>query len=196
MARPKTHTPEVAERLMASALDVVHSEGIGALALRTLAQRAGTSTTAVYALFGSKEALQRAVLVRGFLQFAEAQESAPAIDDPATDIAGLGAVYVQWALDNPRLYEAMFGEALAGMTPSAELQEASTRSMVRVTDAVRRALAAGIFRSAAEQTIVVSLWAQVHGLASLMIAGRVPAEADPGAAAYAAIEGWLVTDPG
>lgn len=181
---------------MACALDVVHREGIGALALRTLAQRVGTSTTAVYALFGSKEALQRAVLVRGFLQFAEAQESVPATDDPANDIAGLGAVYVQWALDHPRLYEAMFGEALAGMTPSAELQEASTRSMARVTDAVRRALAAGIFRPASEETIVVSLWAQVHGLASLMIADRVPAEADPGAAAYAAIDGWRPANPG
>lgn len=193
MARPKTHTPEVGERLMGCALNVVHSEGIGALALRTLAQQAGTSTTAVYALFGSKEALQRAVLVRGFLQFAEAQESVPATDDPANDIAGLGAVYVQWALDNARLYEAMFGEALAGMTPSTELHEASTRSMVRVTDAVRRAVAAGVFRPAAEETIVVSLWAQVHGLASLMIADRVPAEADPGAAALAAIEGWRVS---
>jgi AcrR family transcriptional regulator len=190
MARPKTLTPEVGERLMACALDMVRDEGVGSLALRALAQRAQTSTTAVYALFGSKEALQRAVLVNAFGQFAAAQESAPVVDDPVTDIAGLGALYVQWALEHPRLYEAMYGDDLAGVAPSAELQAARTRSMARLTAAVHRGLTTGVFTPASETTIVTSLWAQVHGLASLMIAGHLPHDADPGAAAYAAIEGW------
>lgn len=175
---------------MACALDVVREEGVAALALRALAGRAGTSTTAVYALFGSKEALQRAVLVAGFAEFTEAQDAAPVVDDPVTDIAGLGAIYVQWAIDHPRLYEAMYGDALAGLPASPELQAARTRSMARVTAAVRRGLATGVFRSASETTIVTSLWAQVHGLSSLTIAGHLPDDADAGAAALAVIEGW------
>lgn len=190
MARPRTHTIEVRDRLMSCALDVVREHGVGALALRALAETAGTSTTAVYALFGSKEALQRAVLVTAFERFAESQESIPVTDDPVHDIAGLGMVYVQWAIDHPRLYEAMFGTALAGIAPSEELETARQRAIARVSDGVQRALDSGAFRPSDPATVVASLWAQVHGLAVLMIAGILPEGAEPGAAAFAAVEGW------
>lgn len=190
MARPKTHTPEVAERLMVCVMEAVARDGIGSLPLRSIAERAETSTTAVYALFGNKEGMQRAVLTRAFGEFADDQELVEETDDPVTDIAGLGARYVQWAVDHPRLYEAMFGEALAGMTPSEELGEARVRAVARIFDAVQRAQASGAFRPADPATVTASLWAQVHGLASLIIAGHLPPEADPALAALATIDGW------
>ncbi|WP_109507737.1 TetR/AcrR family transcriptional regulator [Nocardioides speluncae] len=191
MARPKTHTAEVAERLMECALEAVARDGIGSLPLRSIAERAETSTTAVYALFGNKEGMQRAVLTRAFGEFADDQELIEVTDDPVTDIAGLGAHYVQWAIDHPRLYEAMYGEALAGLTPSEELSEARLRAVARISDAVQRALDSGAFRPADHATVVVSLWAQVHGLATLMMAGHLPDGADPALAAWATIEGWF-----
>ncbi len=190
MARPKTHTPEVRERLVARALEVARDEGIGALALRSLAESAGTSTTAVYALFGSKDALQAAVLAIAFNDFATSQEAVPRTDDPVMDIAGTGATYVQWALDHPRLYEAMFGETVSRIASTPELDEARARAFAPVRDGVRRAQASGAFRPADEATVATSLWATVHGLASLMIAGQLPPDADPATAALATIEGW------
>lgn len=190
MARPRTHNDELRSRLMDEALEVVAAHGLASLALRALAERAGTSTTAVYALFGSKEALQRAVLLRAFEDFAANQESLPATDDPVTDIAGLGVLYVQWAVDHPRLYEAMFGGAIAGLAPSPEIIAAGDRAVAGVTDAVRRAIDAGVFRPADVATVVLSLWSQVHGLATLTIADHLPAGADAGTACFAVIEGW------
>lgn len=190
MARPKTHTPEVRERLVARALEVARDEGIGALALRSLAESAGTSTTAVYALFGGKDALKAAVLASAFNDFAAAQEAIPATDDPVMDIAWTGASYIQWAVDHPRLYEAMFGETASRIASTPELDAAGARAFACVHDAVRRAQASGAFRPADEATVVTSLWAQVHGLASLMIAGLLPAGADPAVAAFATIDGW------
>lgn len=190
MARPKVHTDELRELLMAHVLSTVEGEGISALSLRTVAQVAGTSTAAVYSLFGSKEALQRAVLIRGYEDFADAQNEVAVTGDPVTDLAGLGAVYVQWALDHPRLYQLMFGESLVGVAPSSEVTDASQRAMQRLTDAVRRALDAGEFSGGDVPTIATSLWAQVHGLASLMLSGRLPEGADVATAALATIEGW------
>ncbi|WP_436699725.1 TetR/AcrR family transcriptional regulator [Nocardioides sp. BYT-33-1] len=191
MARPRTHTAELRERIMACALDTVAEHGWAALALRDVAQRAGTSTTAVYALFGSKDALHRAVLIHAFAAFGAEQAAQPVSDDPVTDLAGLGARYVQWALDHPRLYEAMFTDSAAGLAPTPELDDARARAIAGVSDAVRRALRSGAFRPADEVTVIASLWAQVHGLAALMTAGQLPTEADPAAAAWAVIEGWL-----
>ncbi|MDQ6527354.1 TetR/AcrR family transcriptional regulator [Nocardioides sp. LHD-245] len=191
MARPRTHTAELRERIMACALDTVAEHGLAALALRDVAERAGTSTAAVYALFGSKEALHRAVLISAFADFGAEQAAQETSEDPVTDLAGLGARYVQWALDHPRLYEAMFADSAAGLASSPDLDRARRQAIGGVSDAVRRALASGAFRPADEATVVASLWAQVHGLAALMTAGQLPAEADPAAAAWAVIEGWL-----
>lgn len=199
MARPRTHTLELRETIMARALSIVAEHGVAALALRDVAERAGTSTAAVYSLFGSKEALHDAVLISAFTAFAEEQESDPPTDDPVTDIAGYGARYVQWALDHPRLYEAMFTDAAAGLRPSPELDAARARAISRVSDAVHRALAVGAFRPADEATVVTSLWAQVHGISVLMNAGQIPPEVDVATAAWAAVEGWLAPaapDPG
>lgn len=178
---------------MVCALEAVARDGIGSLPLRSIAERAETSTTAVYALFGNKEGMQRAVLTRAFGEFADSQDLVEVTDDPVTDIAGLGAQYVQWAIDHPRLYEAMYGQALAGLAPSEELDRARVRAVAGISDAVQRALDGGVFRPADPATVTASLWAQVHGLASLMIAGHLPEGADPALAALATIDGWLAT---
>ena len=57
---------------------MVAADGIGALSVREVARAADTSTTAVYSLFGNKEGLSRAILVRAFDSFARAQRSASA----------------------------------------------------------------------------------------------------------------------
>lgn len=191
MARPRTHTLELREEIMACALATVAERGIAALALRDVAERAGTSTAAVYSLFGSKEALHEAVLISALTAFADAQATDPPTDDPVADIAGLGLRYVGWATEHPRLYEAMFTDAAAGLTRSPELDTARLRAIERITDAVRRALDAGRVRSAPVDTVVTSLWAQVHGLSVLTIAGQIPEEVDVMTAAWAVIEGWL-----
>ncbi|WP_278259552.1 TetR family transcriptional regulator [Nocardioides convexus] len=115
---PVPTPPSLGEQIMACALATVAERGIAALALRDVAERAGTSTAAVYSLFGSKEALHRAVLISALTAFADAQASDPPTDDPVADIAGLGLRYVGWATEHPRLYEAMFTDAAAGLTRS------------------------------------------------------------------------------
>lgn len=195
MARPRTHTPELRQRLIDAAVDAVAQGGIGALALRELAEQTGTSTSAVYAFFGSKEALQCAVLERAMEGFGAAQEAVPVTDDPVLDAAWLGAAYVGWAMENPRLYGAMFGDAITGIEPTPELEAARERAMSHIIDAVRRAQAAGAFRPEAEATVVASLWAQVHGLVTLHIGGHLSDDADPAVAALATIEGWRAEQP-
>ena len=190
MARPKVHTVELRDRLLDLAVDITANDGFGALTVRTVASAAGTSTTAVYSLFGSMADLQVGVLVRAFDSFASAQESVGASDAPERDIAGLGMTYVQWALTNPRLFAVMFSPTVAGLTPTAELDEAAARAIAPLDNAVRRAIESGVLRRVEPSTIVVSLWSSVHGLSQLLLAGLVPAEADPAASALAVIDGW------
>ncbi len=192
MARPRVHTDELRETLLTRTAEAVAGRGAAAVSLRDVAAAAGTSTTAIYSLFGNKEALLQAVLVRAFEQFAQAQETVPVTDDPVADILGLGATYVGWALEHPAWYSVMFGGPLVGITCLPEADAVSARSMAPLHSAVERGLAAGVLRSAAPETIAISLWAQVHGLSTLALAGHLPPGADLAAAALADVEGWVL----
>lgn len=189
MARPKVHTDDLRGRLLDEAVAVVAHGGLGALSVRGVARAAQTSTTAVYSLFGSKEDLAREVLIRAFDDFGAAQRSA-VTGHLADDVAGLGLLYIQWALDNPRLFELMFGPQTAGISSSEQLDVTAARAMAPLTAAVTKAIDAGFFREDEPMTIVASLWAQVHGLTMLMLNGRLPPGADPARAALAVLDGW------
>ncbi|MCF8588822.1 TetR-like C-terminal domain-containing protein [Gordonia liuliyuniae] len=66
----------------------------------------------------------------------------------------------------------------------------SPRSIRPLATGVRRAVEAGVFRAEDPETIVASLWSQVHGMALLMLGGHWPSAADPARAATAAVDGW------
>lgn len=190
VARPKVHTDDLRDRLLDEAIAIVAERGIGALSVRDVAHAAGTSTTAVYSLFGNKEGLSRAVQVRAFESFTEAETAISTSPDAAADLGSLGTAYIGWALANPRLYELMFGDALTGIEPTPESLDAAARAIAPLRDGVARAIETGAFRQADVGTVAASLWAQVHGMAQLLLSGHYPADADPIAAGEAIIEGW------
>src|SRR5271167_4787444 len=86
MPRTKQRTPELRERVLASAVDLLAEEGAAGLTARSLAARAETSAPALYELFGDKSGIVRELYFEGFRQlFAELaalQESA----DPVADL--------------------------------------------------------------------------------------------------------------
>lgn len=194
MARPKAHTDDVRERLLAEAGQMVLAMGVPGLSLRELATRAATSTSAIYSLFGSKAALLDALLESAYSSFAEDQESVQATDDPAMDLALLGARYLDWARTHRTYFHLMFGGPLVGLGPSPEVEAAMLRAAAPLRAGVERAQAAGRFRDDDTDTMVAALWAQVHGLAVLgehgLLEGIEPLEA-----AYPTIRG-LLAGPG
>ncbi|MGC5248089.1 TetR/AcrR family transcriptional regulator [Gordonia sp. DT219] len=189
MARPRIHDADLRERLIDVAIEIVGSKGLGALSVRTAAQGASTSTTAVYSLFGSKDELTRAVLVRAFRRFSTAQRAAldARTGEPLMD---LGVAYVGWALANPRLYELMFVLTAVGIEPSPETSAAGVEAFTPLHDAVCQAIESGTFRRADPMTVAASLWSQVHGAALLLLAGLFPESADPALAIGAIVDGW------
>lgn len=92
MARPRVHDEALAERLLNEATTIVGREGPDALSLRRITQAAGTSTSAIYSLYGSRDALLDAVYQRAIASFAGATTVA-ATDDPVTDLCDMGLAY-------------------------------------------------------------------------------------------------------
>ncbi|MGH7686496.1 MAG: TetR/AcrR family transcriptional regulator [Candidatus Dormibacteria bacterium] len=66
MGRPRLHDERTRAALLTAAERLVTEGGMDAISVRTAAVGAGTTTRAVYALFGSKQGLVQAMAQRSF----------------------------------------------------------------------------------------------------------------------------------
>jgi AcrR family transcriptional regulator len=180
------HTAGLATRLVDEAGRILSAESAAALSLRRLASATGTSTMAVYTLFGDKQGLLAAMYREGFARLGRAlDEAARAHDDPLAALSELGLAYRRTALANPHLYDLMFGRPVASFAPDAETQEVADAAYRPLVAAVGRCLDAGALVGDDAERIASYLWAVTHGMVSLELAGHLGHD-DPAArdAAY------------
>jgi AcrR family transcriptional regulator len=193
--RPKLHDDALRIRLLDTAGALLTSEGPDALSLRRLAAAAGTSTSAVYALFGGKAGILRGLFIEAFTRFASHLDTVTPSDDPLADLLALGHAYRTSALADPHLYAVMFGSPVPGFEPAPEDYAHAEATFIPLLDTVRRAVAAGLLCDADPYLIATALWANVHGLVSLELGCAMPRQAGAPAAVFEAairanLNGW------
>jgi AcrR family transcriptional regulator len=189
MARPVIHNDSLRQELLAVTAELVDRDGPAKVTLRDVASAAGTSTTAVYSLFGGKSQLLTAVVDHGFESFRDSQ-----VDAAPGGLQELGVAYRAWALEHRALYRLMFGGALAAYVDCQPSPEVSAGAMEPLVEAVASAQASGALRNEPVDLVAVSIWGQVHGLVSLELAQVGPPGADWAAAYNSALDavarGW------
>jgi AcrR family transcriptional regulator len=114
MGRPR-HQPRTADELLDAAERLVETEGVGALSVRRVAEAAGTTTRAVYSLYGSKDGLVTALGARAYELLRIGIEGFPTTDDPAGDLVEAGiAVFRAFAVSHPSLFRVSVQRTLEG----------------------------------------------------------------------------------
>lgn len=189
------HDDALRTRLLDEAGRLLSDEGPAALSLRRLAKDVGTSTTAVYSLFGSKSALVRAVFLEAFGRFGARLDAVPRTSDPIADVISLGIAYRESALAEPHLYAVMFGRMIPEFEPEPEDKAVAVATMNPLVDAVKRIVADRGLTDVIPEIVAIGLWAQAHGLVSLELGDNMPDGFDM-ATHYeymlaAAARGWL-----
>jgi AcrR family transcriptional regulator len=135
VGRPKEHDQKTAVALLDAAEQAIQSGGIEAVSVRRLANSVGTTTRAVYSLFGSKDGLLVAMGARAFEILGSELDAMPESPDPVSDFVDAGVlVFRGFVIEHPTLYRIGFGRGLV----SAEL---ATRFEVARRNAWRSLLA-------------------------------------------------------
>src|SRR6476620_8117403 len=117
MRRPREHNQQLAGVLLDAAERRIAADGVDALSLRAVAADAGTTTRAVYTLFGSKDALVGALGVRAMEYLGREVHALTASDDPVADVVAAGLVFRRFALEHPALFSVAFHRASAAAWP-------------------------------------------------------------------------------
>lgn len=108
MTQPRPHDEALRADLVAAATVRLADRGPDALSLREVSAACGTSTTAIYALFGGKMQLIDAVIDEGWERLTTALTSIDFDPHPQRRLRDLGVAYRCWSRDNRELYAAMF----------------------------------------------------------------------------------------
>jgi AcrR family transcriptional regulator len=117
MGRRREHDETTAAALLDAAERIVAERGTRALSLRDVAREAGTTTRAVYSLFGGKDGLVGALGVRAFNLLQRQIEALPATDRPADDLVEVALVFRRFALGHPGLFAIAFHDADRSFSP-------------------------------------------------------------------------------
>lgn len=104
MGRPREHDERTAAALLAAAERAVTDGGIDALSVRGVAADVGTTTRAVYSLFGSKEGLVAALAARPFELLHEGLDALPVTDDAAADLVAAALMFRRFSSEHPALF--------------------------------------------------------------------------------------------
>lgn len=169
MARPKIYDDVLRAQLIDRAARLLADGGIEAVSVRTLSSAEGTSTNAVYSLFGGKSGIVNSVVGRAAASFHAAQLAAVGGKDVAKDMIALGSAYRKWALDNPALYAVMFGGTLGGFQIDPPTEQACAATIEPLAGAVHRGKAQKLWRRGTVEQITQSFWANVHGFVTIEV---------------------------
>jgi AcrR family transcriptional regulator len=168
------HHGNLREALIHAAVRTIDRQGVEALTLRSVGAAVGVSRTALYRHFSDKDTLLAAVAAEGFRTFRTALVDAWA--EAGRGLPGLvamGRAYVGFALTYPSHYRVMFGGYVRGAANDSDLARAGSAAFRALLDAIVELQEAGALRrdDAVMQSHLV--WATVHGVAMLVIAGTL-----------------------
>jgi AcrR family transcriptional regulator len=175
MGRPREHDAATRERLLAAAARLSADEGWNAVSVRRVAGEAGTSTRAVYSLFGSKRGLEEAMHTVLFERLLELMRATPETDDPREDLLALRHAYRRWATESPERYAALM--RFIGPDPGARSPEgvaAARAATAALRHAIARCVEAGLVAEDDVDALALQWRAVGHGLAEFEIHGVLP----------------------
>lgn len=173
---PKSHYHhgDLKQALLTAAEAELQERGVESFSLRGVAKRAGVSHAAPAHHFQDARGLLTALAARGYDRFIAAQRSRQqsAAADPAQQLAASGLGYIDFAMAHPALFRLMF---------ASERPDKSAPVLANAADLAFDKLVADVHRIAGTDphsdvpamTDVLAAWAIAHGLADLMIAGRL-----------------------
>jgi AcrR family transcriptional regulator len=175
MGRPKEHDQHTRAALRVATERLIADGGLTAFSVRAAADQAGTTTRAVYSLFGSKDGLLVDAMAQGAFDYlTEGIDALTETDDPAADLIAVGLrVFRGLVRDHPALYRIAFQRIVPGFQAGPEVTAARQQAWARLTAKIQRLKQAGRLGHTPVQEAAVQFNAMMEGLANAELRGRI-----------------------
>jgi len=161
---------------MRCACDLYLSEGFEGFSMRKLAKCVGCTAPALYRHYENKEEVMQEVVAEAFRLFAQYLYRALEGRTPQERFKMAGQAYVDFALEQPALYEVLYAPVeLLGIQRGEGNAAAQACAVGQFwADRVREMMDAGFFKQGDPELVSLTLWAHAHGLLSIYHRGLLP----------------------
>lgn len=177
VGRPREHDVRTAAALLDAAERVVAADGLGAVSVRRLADDVGTTTRAIYSLFGSKEGLITALGVRTFDLLGAMVAALPVTEDAGADLLDAGLLgFRRLVVEHPALFKLGVQQQGATAEQVVEIRTAAARAWIALRARVSRLEQQGLLGNRSVDEAATAFHALCEGLAALQIRNLLPAD--------------------
>ena len=193
------HHGDLRRAIVKAALDILRETQSLEFSLRELARRAGVSHNAPYKHFADKRELLAAVSAAGFEMLTKRMAHKPTgLRNSREHLFAMLRAYIDHGVENPALYNLMFGGYLSGpdrSRPAIELAEAEKTKALLAGVIVAGGLGRGIPNTSRNERkiagAILACWSLVHGLTLLLADGLVGPRKKSGALSDSLMQGML-----
>lgn len=151
-------------------------KGIEKTTIRNIANEIQYSVGTVYVYYKDKNEILNDLHTQGFRQLGGEMKVLFNVADPMERMKALGRVYLQFATENPDMYDLMFNmKAPMDFLETVHKEEwnegKGTFDILKAT--VNQCIEKGHFKGHQLEPLSFAIWSMVHGMASLHISQRI-----------------------
>lgn len=159
MPRPRTYPDDLRDRLVAATLERLRVHAPEDVSLRDLAAECGTSTNAIYSIFGGKDELVASVVPLGLRELTDAAIDLDCAEPGIAALAAAGHRVRAWARSQPTLYRLLFN----GFNTPGAPSRVSDADFSRVAAMLECLMDEGIVRPDDPSALAFTLFVCLHG---------------------------------
>ena len=163
-----------AQKIATAARRLLDREGAEAVTMRRVAEAVGITPMAVYRHYADRAGLLNALANEGFAELARRLATRRFSVDIERRLTKMANIYLEHALENPRLFELMFLKPREGARRyprDFKLGDSPTANLL--AKAIREGMESGYLRKDDTWEIVFEIGALSHGLILLYLGGRI-----------------------
>jgi AcrR family transcriptional regulator len=165
-------------RIFAAARALFDQDGVDGVSMRRIAGKVGITPMAIYKHYPDKDALLNALMLDGFAAW-EARVEKIRESEPLGWLRQMGEAFLDFALGQPRRYEAAFLlKASAARRYPGDFEAGRSPVVSKMMARIEEARAQGLVADIPTIDITISFTALVQGLVDMYRAGRFGDEAE------------------
>lgn len=172
--RKEKEKKDLHKLILQAAMETFLDKGYEDISIRTIAEKIEYSPTTIYLYFKDKDSILLALHQEGFRLMNTKMQVLEYISDPFDRLKAMGRIYIDFALENSKLYDLMFIRQ-APMKALEFEDEDWKEGMIAfegLKSAVQECVNAGYFTFKDIEATAFLIWASMHGMCALQIGQR------------------------
>ena len=166
---------ELSKKILDAAMELFTQQGFEQTSIRNIAKKIEYSPTTIYIYFKDKDAIFHALHQQGFEVLNLKMGILMYVQNPMERLKAMGKVYIDFALENPSLYELMFISNAPLMEIDSDedkdwLEGSNAFSFLKST--LKECRENGYFPQQDLEATSFVVWSAMHGMVSLHIKNR------------------------